>query len=84
MVPRVVPHFVDDGISILQYADDTILFMESNLEHAKKKLLLGAFEHLSGFKINFHKRELFYFGEAKELETKYSQIFGCEMGSFPF
>jgi hypothetical protein len=24
---RVIPHLVDDGLSILQYADDTILFM---------------------------------------------------------
>ena len=31
----VVPHLIDDGLSILQYADDTILFMEHNLEKAK-------------------------------------------------
>jgi len=28
----VVPHLVEDDLSILQYADDTILFMEHNLE----------------------------------------------------
>ena len=28
----VVQHLIDDGLSILQYADDTILFMEHNLE----------------------------------------------------
>ena len=61
----VVPHLIDDGLSILQYADDTILFMEHNLEQAKNlKLLLCAFEQLSGLKINFHKSELFCFGEA--------------------
>jgi hypothetical protein len=27
-VGGLVPHLVDDGVSILQYADDTILFME--------------------------------------------------------
>ena len=26
-IARVVPHLVDGGLSILQYADDTILFM---------------------------------------------------------
>ena len=62
----VVPHLIDDGLSILQYADDTILFMEHNLEQAKNlKLLLCAFEQLSGLKINFHKSELFCFGEAQ-------------------
>jgi hypothetical protein len=30
-ISRLVPHLVDGGISILQYADDTILFMEHNL-----------------------------------------------------
>jgi len=30
-VSGVVPHLVDDGLSILQYADDTILFIKHNL-----------------------------------------------------
>jgi hypothetical protein len=36
--------------------------MEHDLE--KAKLILAAFEQLSGLKINFHKSELFCFGEA--------------------
>jgi hypothetical protein len=41
----VVPHLFDDGISILQYADDTILFMDHDLNHAKNlKLVLSVFE----------------------------------------
>jgi hypothetical protein len=41
----VVPHLVDDGLSILQYADDTIIFLEHDTERAKNlKLLLCAFE----------------------------------------
>jgi len=64
----VVPHLVDGGLSILQYADDTILFLEHNLEQAHiMKLILCAFEQLSGLKINFHKGEIFCFGEAKKL-----------------
>ena len=40
--------------------------MENNLDQAvNMKLLLCAFEQLSGLKINFHKSELFCFGEAK-------------------
>jgi len=79
------PNLVDDGLSILQYADDTILFMENDLEEAKNmKLLLCAFEQLSGLKINFHKSEMFCYGEARELGREYSQIFGCDMGTLPF
>ena len=67
-VSGVVPHLVDDGLSILQYADNTILFMEHNLEQAHNmKIILYAFEQLSGLKINFHKNEIFCFGGSKEL-----------------
>lgn len=41
----VVLHLIDNGLSILQYADDTILFMEHDLEEAKNlKLVLSTFE----------------------------------------
>lgn len=48
------------------------------------KLILCLFEHLSGLKINFHKSELFCFRCAKEEENHYKQLFGCEVGKFPF
>jgi hypothetical protein len=45
----VVPHLVDGGLSVLQYADDMILFMDHNFEKARNlKLILSAFEKLSG------------------------------------
>jgi hypothetical protein len=81
----LVPHLVDDGLSILQYADDTILFLEDDLERAKGLwLVLGAFEMLSSMKINFHKSELFCFGEAKNKSEEYIRLFGCNEGDFPF
>jgi hypothetical protein len=84
-IEGVIPHLVDDGLSIFQYADDTILFMDHDLEKAMNlKLLLIAFEELSDLKINFHKSEVFCFGEAKDNESQYEQLFGCKKGSFPF
>lgn len=63
----VVPHLVGDGLSILQYADDTILFLDHNLAQAGElKLVLSTFEQLSGLTINFHKSELFCYDKAKE------------------
>jgi hypothetical protein len=48
--------------------DDTILCMENDLEEAKNmKLLLCDFEQLSGLKINFHKCEMFCYGNARDL-----------------
>jgi hypothetical protein len=48
------------------------------------KIILCAFEQLSELKINFHKSELFCYGEAKEHMEHYSKIFGCKMGNLPF
>ena len=83
-IAGIVPHLVDGGLSILQYADDTILFMEHDIEKAKNlKLILSVFEQLSGLKINFHKSELFCFGEAQENSSLYGNLFGCGQGEFP-
>ena len=84
-VSGLIPHLLDGGISILQYADDTILFMDHDLDKAlNMKLVLCIFEQLSGLKINFHKSELFCFGKAKEREQDYKTLFGCDIGSLPF
>jgi hypothetical protein len=84
-IQGVDPHLVDEGLSVLPYADDTIIFMDNDLERAKNmKFLLCAFEQLSGLKINFHKSELFCYGTANANQAEYTQIFGCKVGSFPF
>jgi hypothetical protein len=83
-ISGVIPSIIDDGLFILQYANDTILFMDHNLEQAKNmKLLLAAFEQMSSLKINYHKNELFCFGEAKDHELQYEALFGCKKGSYP-
>ncbi|WVZ83656.1 hypothetical protein U9M48_030783 [Paspalum notatum var. saurae] len=84
-VNGVIPHLVDEGLSILRYVDDTVIFLDHDPEKAKNmKILLCVFEKLSGLKINFHKSEIFCFGQARECENAYSEIFGCKSGSFPF
>jgi hypothetical protein len=71
----VVPHLVDDGLSILQYADDTIIFLDHDLEAVKNlKLLLCAFEQLLGLKINYHKSEIFCFGGLRR-HRRNTQVF---------
>jgi hypothetical protein len=48
------------------------------------KLVLCIFEQLPGLKINFHKSELFCFGQAKQVEDQYRHLFRCELGTLPF
>jgi hypothetical protein len=58
--------------------------MEHDLDKARNlKLILAAFEQLSGLKMNFHKRELFCFSEAQYSVAKYTKLFGCGQGQFP-
>ena len=79
----VISHLVEEGLSILQYVDDTILFTGNDLDKARNlKMLLCAFEELFGLKINFHKSELFCFGDAAESATEYADIFGYQLGQF--
>jgi len=39
---------------------------------------------LDYIKINFHKSELFCFGEAKQYEQEYAQLISCRTGIYPF
>ena len=58
-IEGVIPHLVDDGLSILQYADDTVIFLSHDTDKAiNMKFLLCVFEQLSGLKINYHKSEI--------------------------
>jgi hypothetical protein len=85
LVGGVVPHLVDEGLSILQYVDDTVLFMEHDpVKATNLKMILCAFEQVSGLKINFNKSEIYCFGKAKDEEGVYSGLFGCSAGGFPF
>jgi hypothetical protein len=48
----IVPYLIPGGLSILQYADDTVVFLDHDPEHARNiKLLLTFFEQMSG--LNF-------------------------------
>jgi hypothetical protein len=61
-----------------------ILFMEHDLDKTQNlKLILSAFEKLSGLKTNFHKSELFCFDEALNKVNAYAILFDCGQGQFP-
>ena len=60
--------------------------MDHDIEKATNmKMILCAFEQLSGLKIKFHKSEFFFcLGQAKEMEQQYSHLSGCQSGMYPF
>lgn len=81
----VVPRLIDGGLSIIQYADDTIIFLDNDVQKARNmKLLLCAFEQISGLKINFYKSELLCFGDAQDSLYTYLVLFCCKHGGSTF
>jgi hypothetical protein len=58
--------------------------MEYDFEKVRNlKLILSAFDQLSGLKINFHKSELYCFGEAQDEVSAYADLFDCGQDQFP-
>jgi hypothetical protein len=50
----LAPDFIDKGVAIMQYVDDTIICISHDPEKAiNLKLLLYLFELMSGLKINY-------------------------------
>lgn len=76
MFKGLASDLIGNGISILQYADDTIFLLEDNFEFARNlKFILCMFEHLTGLKINFHKSEAYCFGESVQKQDEYAKMF---------
>jgi hypothetical protein len=69
---------------ILQYADDTILLIQDDMEQIiHLKLILYMFEAMSSLKINFLKSEIMMVLNDDEKKLIYSDIFGCQLGIWP-
>jgi hypothetical protein len=68
---------------MLQYADDTILLIQEDLQAINLKLLLYIFESMSGLKINFEKSEAVLILEDDTKLNYFADIFNCQRGSWP-
>lgn len=75
-----------NGISLthLQFADDTLIFCNNNLEELREiKRILRFFQVMSGLKINFDKSMIFGINIPASFIPLYAQAFGCKQGSLP-
>jgi hypothetical protein len=83
LITDSIDHLIPTRIVILQYADESMMCLENNLEKAKNvKLLLYMFEKMSGLKINFDKSEVLLIGRDNELSLAYVEIFNCNIKLF--
>jgi hypothetical protein len=77
-------HLVESGYAVLQYADDTILFIQDDITSAiNLKLVLYLFEAMSGLKINFEKSEVLLVQPDDEKLLFYADLFNCQTGTWP-
>jgi hypothetical protein len=83
LISGLCPNFIPGGVVSLQYANDTLLFLEKDVSVAfNLKWILTCFEQIFGMRINFHKSELIPINiDAEELQP-FIDIFQCEVGSF--
>jgi hypothetical protein len=73
-----------EAVTHLQYADDTVIFLEANDECVTNlKFILYCFEKMSGLKVNFHKSEVTVLGVSKEESTRIANCFNYKEGELP-
>ena len=83
-IKGVLTYNHENGVNMLQYADDTILFIDKDEEKAGNlKKVLTCFEQVSGMRINYTKSELIPIGLTDEEIVSFSNIMGCTVGAFP-
>jgi hypothetical protein len=77
-------NLIPNGVAILQYADDTIVCLEHDLEKARNlKVLLYMLEQIFDLKINFDKSEILLIRGEDGIVVSYAELFNCHIGSFP-
>ena len=84
LITGLASNLIDKGVAVLQYADDTIICLENNMEGARNmKLLLYIYKIMSGLKINFSKSEIVMINGDADQENQFSDLFNCQVGKFP-
>jgi hypothetical protein len=84
IIRGLCPHLVPSGVVSLQYADDTLIFLEKDERNAVNlKWTLTCFEQISGMKINYHKSELMTINIEQGEMQPYLDILQCVAGAFP-
>jgi hypothetical protein len=83
VIKCVIPDLIE-GVTHLQYVDDTVIFLEANDECVTNlKFILYCFEKMSGLKVNFHKSEVIVLGVSKEESTRIANCFNYKEGELP-
>jgi hypothetical protein len=82
IIRGLCPHLVPSGVVSLQYADDTLIFLEKDERNAVNlEWTLTCVEQISGMKINYHKSELMAINIEQGEMQPYLDILQCVAGA---
>lgn len=80
----IFPQVREEGITHLQYADDTLIIIKNNsISLINLKFLLMCFGSMSGLKINFDKSESYVTRGSLEDRLRAAHIMNCRLGALP-
>ena len=83
LAPFNLPH--DHDFPILQYADDTLIFMQADARQLFfLKAILNSFAESTGLRVNFEKSMMVPLNISDERLHILAQTIGCSKGSLPF
>jgi hypothetical protein len=83
-VRGVMTHLIPEGITHIQYADDTISMVEGDDESTvNMKFIHYCFEWMSCLKIKYHKSKAYFFGMDELDSRRIANMLNCTMGSLP-
>lgn len=72
------------GVISMQFAHDTLIFLENSLESIKNcKLIVYCFEQISGMRTNFHKFELVPINIVVDEAQPFAQTLCCRINQLP-
>ena len=75
LIRGLCPRFVPGGVICLQYADDTLLFLDADPVVAfNMKWILTCFEQISGMRLNYHKSEFIPINLGPEECTQFVEV----------
>jgi hypothetical protein len=75
--------FYLEGVISLQYADDTLLFLDNDKQGAcHLKWIMTCFEYVSGMRINYHKSGMTSINLEEDEAQDFAKIFCCNYNRF--
>ena len=84
LITGLADNLIQNGVVVLQYADDTIFCLKDDFENARHmKLLLYLYEQMSGLKINFFKSEILLVNGDDLKALQLAELFNCQTRTFP-